>query len=414
MRSIPTSDSSNGFAPPAHYSRGSTKPSGRQIPPTHLESMIDPRRILLLVGSLVLLAACAESLHAQADVLLRLRSGDPPADRLRADSAGGFVAMGGLGYGNIPASGSGVRMMWHPSKAAFRAGGISSGGTQWDDAAIGSYSAALGFDTRASGMFAFAAGDRSVARGLGAVAMGSGVEASGRGATAIGLDSWAGGESSFAAGFGANATGSGSISIGYRTTADGDYSVALGYRASANGRQGSFTWADASTTDSLEASANNRFSIRAAGGVLLYTNATTTTGVYLTAGGSSWYVVSDRNRKTDFEPLDGEQVLMRLRQVPVTRWRYIDEADAEVRHIGPMAQDWRAAFQLGGDGTTINMSDMDGVSIAAIRALEIRTEELRRDNEALRAQLRTARDEYEKLRERIDRIEASLAEAETR
>src|SRR5688500_12779842 len=149
--------------------------------------------------------------------------------------------------------------------------------------------------------------------------------------------------------------------------------MALGHRASANGRTGSFTWADQSTTDSLENSANNSFQIRAAGGVRLYTNATTTTGVSLNAGGSSWNVISDRNTKENLLAVDGEDGLSRIRNLPVTTWRYIDEVDRSTRHIGPMAQDWNAAFGFSRESTTINMSDFDGVNLAAIQALEQRT-----------------------------------------
>jgi hypothetical protein len=109
--------------------------------------------------------------------------------------------------------------------------------------------------------------------------------------------------------------------------------------------------------------------------------------VSLNAGGSSWNVISDRNRKEDFEPLDGEDVLLRLRQVPVTMWRYRDEVDRSVRHIGPMAQDWRSAFDLTADGTIINMSDFDGVNLAAIQALERRTAALNQENAELRRRL---------------------------
>ena len=42
-------------------------------------------------------------------------------------------------------------------------------------------------------------------------------------------------------------------------------------------------------------------------------------------------------------------------------------------HIGPMAQDWQRAFGLSADATTINMSDLDGVNLAGVKALDART-----------------------------------------
>jgi trimeric autotransporter adhesin len=307
--------------------------------------------------------ALAAPAAAQSDILLRLRSGSPLGDRFRVDSAGGVVARGALGIGIIPQSGAGERMMWHPYKSAFRAGSV--GGSQWDDASIGFYSWAGGYNATASQISSFAFGYESSATGAYATAMGHT----------------------------ANAAGQGAVALGYRSTADANYAVAIGQRASANGHTGAIVIADASTTDSVEAGADNEFSLRAAGGIRLFSNATETTGVTISAGGSSWNVVSDRSRKENFLRIDGEDVLARIRALPVTTWQYRDEEDRAVRHIGPMAQDWHAAFGFGPDATTINMSDFDGVNLAAIQALDTRTagqasriQQLETENARLRAQ----------------------------
>ncbi len=110
---------------------------------------------------LVALAASAFAVapaSAQSDILLRLRSGSPLGDRFRVDSASGFVAKGVLGIGIIPFTGAGERLMWHPYKAAFRAGSIGSAGTQWDDANVGFYTWAGGYNTIALGLSSFAMG----------------------------------------------------------------------------------------------------------------------------------------------------------------------------------------------------------------------------------------------------------------
>jgi hypothetical protein len=100
----------------------------------------------------------------------------------------------------------------------------------------------------------------------------------------------------------------------------------------------------------------------------------------------------------------------------VTSWRYRDEVDRTVRHIGPMAQDWQRAFGLSRDGTTINMSDFDGVNLAAVKALEGRTaaqgeqvSALRAENQALRADVAALRAQNERLEERLRRLEAAVA-----
>jgi hypothetical protein len=83
----------------------------------------------LALAVLAAALAPAAPAGAQSDILLRLRSGSPLGDRFRVDSAGGFVALGALGIGIIPASGKGERLMWYPFKGSFRSGGIGVGGT---------------------------------------------------------------------------------------------------------------------------------------------------------------------------------------------------------------------------------------------------------------------------------------------
>src|SRR5687767_1783478 len=360
----------------------------------------------LLVGVLGLGLGLAAPAAAQSDILLRLRSGSPLGDRFRVDSAGGLVTVGQLGIGIIPASGCGYRMMWHPFKAAFRAGGTDDGGAcnYWDDANVGFYSWAGGNLTIAGAFGTFAFGDQVEVRGVDGAAFGASntITNLGTAGFSTGASNLCDGFACIAMGFTNTASGQGAVAIGYRVTADAQYSVALGHRASANGYQGTFNIADYSTTDSLEASAVNQFNSRYAGGYRLYTNAATTVGVSLNAGGSSWNVLSDRDRKEEFEPLDGEDVLLRLRNVPVTKWRYRDEVDRRVRHIGPMAQDWRSAFDLTAEDNIINMSDFDGVNLAAIQALELRTARLSQENAELRRQFA---EENAVLRRRLDELE---------
>ena len=79
-----------------------------------------------------------------------------------------------------------------------------------------------------------------------------------------------------------------------------------------------------------------------------------------------------------------------------------------MRHIGPMAQDWQRAFGFSADGTTINMSDFDGVNLAAIQALEARTAELRaRTDEVarLRAELTATQSRLEALEAAVRRLQ---------
>jgi hypothetical protein len=99
-----------------------------------------------------------------------------------------------------------------------------------------------------------------------------------------------------------------------------------------------------------------------------------------------------------FEDTDAEDVLRGLAALPVREWSYRAE-DATVRHLGPVAQDFYAAFGLGTDDKHINTVDIDGVNMLAIQALETRTSDLRAENEYLRA--------------RIAELEASLLRLES-
>jgi hypothetical protein len=357
--------------------------------PTH------PRTLAAALAGLALVAWHTPA-AAQSDILLQLRSGSPAGDRFRVDSAGGFVAKGSLGIGIIPQTGSGERMMWFPYKGAFRAGGIGSGGTMWDDPSIGFYTWAGGFNTTATGLYAFAMGDGSIASNTGSVAFGNDVVSSGQYATALGERTRAASRGTLAVGAncspvstcesahagtsfrGAPNSNGSSAAIGQYVTADADWAIALGFRASAAGHVGSFVFGGSlagasAATDSIRATADGQVTFRTPGGYRIFTNTAATVGVQVNAGGSSWNVISDRNRKEGFLALDGEDLLMRLRGVPVTSWRYREEADRTVRHIGPMAQDWQRAFGLSSDATTINMSDLDGVNLAGVKALEART-----------------------------------------
>jgi hypothetical protein len=159
---------------------------------------------------------------------------------------------------------------------------------------------------------------------------------------------------------------SATIPGGMNNLAAGDYSFAAGRMAKAN-NDGCFVWGD-STGGDVSCDNDNRWVARASGGVFFYTNSTLTNGMYLAAGGSGWNVISDRNLKENFASVDGKMVLARLSEFPVTTWNYKSQ-DASIRHMGPAAQDFSAAFGLGEDDKFLNTIDVGGVALAAIQGL---------------------------------------------
>jgi hypothetical protein len=165
---------------------------------------------------------------------------------------------------------------------------------------------------------------------------------------------------------------------GRENTASGDYSFAAGRRAKAN-HDGAFVWGDSTDAD-IHSSDDNQFIVRANGGFWFGAATTdltptinshvlisTSTGAYLSSGGI-WTNGSDRNVKTNVLPVNEGQLLARLGEMPVTTWSYRNQ-DPSVRHIGPMAQDFYAAFGVGEDDTHIGTLDADGVALAAIKGL---------------------------------------------
>jgi trimeric autotransporter adhesin len=349
-------------------------------------------RVTALAAAALGLLCAASAARAQSDILLRLRSGSPLGDRFRVDSAGGVVALGQIGYGIIPASGAGWRMMWYPYKTAFRAG-YADAGAQFDDANIGFYSWAGGALNKAAGNYAFAMGNQNSAAAQCSVALGSTNTVFGDATFGFGTCGFAMGISNevhdqvgVAIGQDNYSDGDAAMAFGYHSTADADYSMAFGYRASTNGHTGAKVFGDASTTDSIEAVANNEFAVRAAGGFRFRSNATLTNGCNIAAGGASIVCASSRTLKENYFTVDGEDVLLRMRGIPVTTWNYIDEG-RQSRHMGPFAEDFWNAFRLGDDPRGIGHLDIDGVNFAGIKALEARTTEQAERIRTLEAQV---------------------------
>ena len=83
--------------------------------------------------------------------------------------------------------------------------------------------------------------------------------------------------------------------------------------------------------------------------------------------------------------------------------------DQSIRHVGPTAQDFRAAFGLGENETTINTIDPDGISLKAIQALDSRTQMTLQDIERLTEENVALRRTLEALRQEIEALKASTA-----
>jgi Chaperone of endosialidase/YadA head domain repeat (2 copies) len=317
----------------------------------------------------------------------------------------GFAVTGTLGVGSIPATGFGTRLMWYPGKASFFAGFTDA---QYGPV-TGNGSIALGMNPAALGDGAIALGTSTRAQGHGSVAISGGVARGYQSFAAMYGETATAATHAVAIGSGAQVNGSYSVALGFKTSANGNNSTVLGTNAADGGKNGAFVWGDASPGITVVAAADNQFVARASRfwfgnssdvTATLFRFIETSTGAYLSSGGT-WTNSSDSAKKTGFRAVDGEDVLAKVAAMPVQTWSYRDE-DSTVKHLGPTAQDFKAAFNLGQAETAIATVDADGVSLAAIKALVDRSDKLARANAELRAEMAT-------LSDRMLRLEALLA-----
>ena len=132
---------------------------------------------------------------------------------------------------------------------------------------------------------------------------------------------------------------------------------------------------------------------------------TTTPGYLLVVGnsgspaycnGTTWQNGSDRNSKEAFTAINPRAVLEKVSALPITEWKYKVEADG-TEHIGPMAQDFHAAFGLNGkDDKHISTVDESGVALAAIQGL----------NEKLEAEAKTKDAQIQALQQSVAELKA--------
>lgn len=115
-------------------------------------------------------------------------------------------------------------------------------------------------------------------------------------------------------------------------------------------------------------------------------------------------ITSDRTLKEGFVPIDPRTLLAGVVTLPIERWSYKGET---ARHLGPMAQDFAAAFGLGADDRHIFPLDAGGVALAAIQGLHGLVQAQRVRLEALERELTALRGETAALR-----VELALREGE--
>lgn len=197
------------------------------------------------------------------------------------------------------------------------------------------------------------------------------------------------------------------IGGGWQNIANGDYSFAGGYYAHAQ-HNGSFVWSDNVSASPFSSTTANQFRVRATGGAAFATaidvNGTVTAGVHVLSGDTAWSSISDRNAKKNFQPVNVEAILEKLTAMPMQSWNYKWEPDTDTHHIGPMAQDFKAAFYPGRDDKSISTLEFDGVELAAIQGLNQKIEEQKIGLDSRDARISALEKEILELKEAVKKL----------
>ncbi|HUA65817.1 MAG TPA: tail fiber domain-containing protein [Alphaproteobacteria bacterium] len=173
--------------------------------------------------------------------------------------------------------------------------------------------------------------------------------------------------------------------LGSTTGAGGTNDIALGFQAGG----------ELSGNESFDIDIGN-FGVAGENGIIRIGTPGVQTATYLagTVYANGVALSSDRNAKENLTRVNPETVLSKVASLPVAEWNY--KTDKYAEHIGPMAQDFHAAFGLNGsDDKHISVVDEGGVALAAIQGLNQKVDELKAElnrREAENAQLRQQND----------------------
>jgi hypothetical protein len=220
---------------------------------------------------------------------------------------------------------------------------------------------------------------------LSTVAGGDKNVASGNFSTAAGGDSntASGSYSMVAGGFGNFASGGDSFAAGQLAYADAD---------------GDFVWCQQGGIACHPGPTANTFFVAVTGPIVML-DGLNGQGCSLNPGTAGWQCSSDRNLKNHIRPVEPRSVLERVATMPISQWSMKADTGGH-NHIGPMAQDFYAAFGLGDSDKYIAQGDAQGVALASIKGLYQLLQE--KDEESRRLQKR-----LEALEERLSRFEAA-------
>src|SRR3989441_3156538 len=336
-----------------------------------------------------------------AQVQLRVTGTCSPGSAIQAVRENGTVSCQSVGSGAV-------------TDVTASAPLVSSGGTKPNislpNVIIGATNTAIG----SSALFNNT-GDKNAAVGAGALFSNT----TGFSNTASGVSALQSNSTGFfntASGFSAlelNTTGGGNTASGVfalESNTTGGNNTATGVSALANNTTGSKNTAIGSGADVSKGDFTNATAIGAEATVDASNKIRLGNDEVTVVEGPPYSVVSDKAKKENFQPVDGEGALGKIRSFTLTSWNFIGQDPRQSRHYGPVAQEFFAAFGHDGIGTigtptTITSTDMAGVLMIAVQALEERTAVLQQEKERLKEAVEASKAENAELRARLEAVE---------
>jgi len=157
------------------------------------------------------------------------------------------------------------------------------------------------------------------------------------------------------------------------------------------------------------------FTAGATGGVRFITGSNAVT--FIGPSSTGWSTACSRTVKTNVDPIDPEAALEGVEEMEVATWEYTDEdgSGAGTTHIGPMAEGFHDAFDVGSSDEHINSINADGAAFAAIQGLAERLDDAQAELDAkddriddLAAETDRLQSENDRLRERLRALESHV------
>jgi hypothetical protein len=215
-------------------------------------------------------------------------------------------------------------------------------------------------------------------------------------------------------------SGSGNVFLGFSSGSsnNGDNNVFIGYLAGLNETGSNKLFIDNSGGDKTYALMYGEFDnkiIRFNSKIGI--NIDPTHLIHLSGGaysdGATWVNSSDKNLKENFEAVDGLEILKLISQLPVNKWNYKSD-NHDIKHIGPIAQDFYSLFGLGNDDKSISSVDPSGVALVAIKELSRQNISMKEQIESTQQENQLLKSELQSIREEMEQIKGMLAKGDTR